>query len=133
MVLISRKIITLSGERVIKEEVQEVPLIIKDNDFAIEHYHPFIEKLHRLDGPALEYRDGSKYWYCDGRLHREEGPAIETESYRAWFIEGDLHRLDGPAIEWSNGMGDYYLFHKKYTDKKEWEKAMKSLYYLEEL
>ena len=24
-------------------------------------------KLHREDGPAVEYADGSKYWYLDGK------------------------------------------------------------------
>jgi len=26
-------------------------------------------KLHRLDRPACEYEDGSKYWYVDGKCH----------------------------------------------------------------
>lgn len=34
---------------------------------------------HREDGPAVEYADGSKYWYQNGELHREDGPAIEDE------------------------------------------------------
>jgi hypothetical protein len=24
-------------------------------------------KLHRTDGPAIEYADGSKYWYYEGK------------------------------------------------------------------
>jgi hypothetical protein len=34
-------------------------------------------KLHREDGPAVEYADGSKKWYLNGKLHREGGPAVE--------------------------------------------------------
>ena len=34
-------------------------------------------KLHREDGPAIEDSDGDKYWYLNDKLHREDGPAIE--------------------------------------------------------
>jgi len=34
-------------------------------------------KLHREDGPALEYFGGSKYWFLNNRRHRENGPAVE--------------------------------------------------------
>lgn len=30
------------------------------------------DKLHREDGPAIEYADGSKYWYLDGKEVTEE-------------------------------------------------------------
>ena len=33
------------------------------------------DKLHREDGPAVEYADGTKKWYLNGGLHREDGPA----------------------------------------------------------
>ena len=28
--------------------------------------------LHREDGPAVEWFEGSKYWYINGKRHREE-------------------------------------------------------------
>ena len=31
--------------------------------------------LHREDGPAVIYTDGSKEWWIRGNLHREDGPA----------------------------------------------------------
>jgi len=47
------------------------------------------EKLHRLDGPAIEYADGSKSWYVDGKLHRLDGPAVErANAYKAWYVDG---------------------------------------------
>ena len=27
------------------------------------------EQLHRLDGPAVEYADGTKFWYKNEELH----------------------------------------------------------------
>jgi len=47
------------------------------------------DKLHRLDGPAIEYRDGYKSWYKNGELHRLDGPAIEyANGYKVWYIDG---------------------------------------------
>lgn len=34
-------------------------------------------KLHREDGPAREWGDGEREWWRDGKRHREDGPAIE--------------------------------------------------------
>tara|TARA_R110001632_G_scaffold84726_2_gene186623 strand:+ start:417 stop:680 length:264 start_codon:yes stop_codon:yes gene_type:complete len=45
--------------------------------------------LHREDGPAVEYSDGSKAWYINGLLHREDGPAYEdVNGTKRWFING---------------------------------------------
>ena len=46
-------------------------------------------KLHREDGPAVEDAYGYKEWYLNGKRHREDGPAIEyTDGSKAWFIDG---------------------------------------------
>ena len=56
----------------------------------------------------------TKTWYKEGKLHREDGPAIEwADGLKYWFIEGKLHRLDGPAIEDFNGYKEYYYLDKK--------------------
>ena len=45
------------------------------------------DKLHRTDGPAIEYADGYKEWYLNGELHREDGPAIEYASGdKEWYL-----------------------------------------------
>src|SRR5665213_1239100 len=62
-------------------------------------------KLHREDGPAVEREDGTREWWRDGNRHREGGPAIERQSgTRQWWRDGKLHREDGPAIERQSGM-----------------------------
>lgn len=33
--------------------------------------------LHRVNGPAVEFINGTKEWWVNGKLHREDGPAIE--------------------------------------------------------
>lgn len=57
-------------------------------------------KLHREDGPAVERPDGGRLWFDNGELHREDGPAVEhSNGVRHWFVSGKRHRADGPAIE----------------------------------
>jgi hypothetical protein len=43
---------------------------------------------------------GYRYWWADnGKLHREDGPAIEhITGYQEWWFNGERHRVDGPAI-----------------------------------
>lgn len=56
--------------------------------------------IHREDGPAIEYPNGTKKWYKYGMTHREDGPAIEwADGDKYWFNNGKLHREDGPAIQ----------------------------------
>ena len=48
---------------------------------------------------------GDKFWYLPskgrGYYHRLDGPAIEWKyGTKAWWVDGKRHRLDGPAIEW---------------------------------
>ena len=74
-------------------------------------------KLHREDGPAIEYTNGDKLWFLNGERHREDGPAIErVNCYKSWFLNGKLHREDGPAIEWGNGNKEWYLNGVEYTE-----------------
>lgn len=48
--------------------------------------------LHRLDGPALEYPDGSKFWCKQGAEHRLDGPAVEyADGTIEWWVKGCLY------------------------------------------
>jgi len=74
-------------------------------------------ELHRIDGPACEYADGNKYWYQNGELHREDGPAVEyADGSEFWYKNGECHREDGPAIEYANGDKFWYLNDISYTE-----------------
>ena len=67
-------------------------------------------QISRLDGPAIEWSDGSKLWYVNGKIHRIDGPAVEWSwGSKEWWINGKLHRLDGPAIEYSDGSKAWYV------------------------
>ena len=44
---------------------------------------------HRVDGPAIEYVDGTKVWYVNGKSHRIDGPAFEySDGSKHWYING---------------------------------------------
>jgi hypothetical protein len=44
-------------------------------------------QLHRTDGPAVEYKDGEKCWYINGRQHRINGPAVEIpDGDKGWHV-----------------------------------------------
>ena len=66
-------------------------------------------KLHREDGPTIEWADGRKEWYRNGELHREDGPAREYDGWKEWYRNGNIHREDGPAIECSSGDKYWYV------------------------
>ena len=47
------------------------------------------DQLHRLDGPAIEYADGYKVWFVEGKRHRLDGPAVEyADGFKEWYVEG---------------------------------------------
>lgn len=55
------------------------------------------DKLHRLDGPAIEHFYGRKEWWINGLRHREDGPAIEyvncNISNKCWYYYGEILRV----------------------------------------
>ncbi len=55
------------------------------------------------------YTDGSKEWYKNGKLHRTNGPAVEyPEGSKAWYLNNKLHRINGPAVEYPSGTKCWY-------------------------
>ena len=76
-------------------------------------------KIHREDGPAYEGASGYKVWYLNGKLHREDGPAVEyANGFKFWWLNGKRHREDGPAIEYSDGNKFWYLSGERVTEEE---------------
>lgn len=73
-------------------------------------------RYHRVGGPAIEFADGSKYWYQHGNLHRTGGPAVEyPEGSYSWIRHGRHHRLDGPSTVGAEGVYPaWYIKGKEY-------------------
>ena len=84
-----------------------------DEDGTKQWYNDY-DQLHRLDGPAVEYVNGEKYWFVNGLKHRLDGPAYEgSNGDKTWYVHGELHRLDGPAIEWIGDTKEWYINDKR--------------------
>jgi hypothetical protein len=43
----------------------------------------------------VKNKDGTKYWYRDGKLHREDGPACELADgiNGLWWLDDELFRF----------------------------------------
>ena len=84
---------------------------------TVHYFKKGTDQLHRLDGPAIEYVDGTNIWYQNGKRHRLDGPAIEyADGDKIWYQNDKCHRLDGPAIEYANGSNEWFIEGKKYTE-----------------
>ena len=77
-------------------------------------------KCHRTDGPAVERADGNKSWYLNGKMHRTDGPVCEyANGDKFWHLNGKCHRIDGPALDFANGNKYWFLNGKELTEE-EW-------------
>ena len=98
------------------------------------------EELHREDGPAIEWLDGTKEWYLNGvelseqdfntRMNTKEltiNPIVELLEYtvkvypngsKFWYLNGVSHREDGPAVERYDGTKYWYLNGVKLSEEE---------------
>lgn len=58
-------------------------------DYCTYYYKKGTFQHHREDGPAMEYSNGGKFYFKNGKRHRLDGPAREFEELKEWFIEGE--------------------------------------------
>jgi hypothetical protein len=69
---------------------------------------------------------GNKWWKNkDGKIHRLDGPAVEFNSgYKEWWFEGRIHREDGPAVVFPSGDKNWWLDSINYKTKEDWFNAL---------
>ena len=56
--------------------------------------------------PLLYLQKGSKYWYQEGKIHRENDKPAATfsDGTKIWYKEGKIHRENNqPAIIYEDG------------------------------
>ena len=65
---------------------------------------------------ALKYRievdsSGTRWYYNSaGQLHRDDGAAVEwNNGTKSWYQNGLRHRTDGAAVEWPSGNKVWYI------------------------
>jgi hypothetical protein len=80
------------------------------------------------DLPAIEHSYGHKAWYLNGKRHRENDlPAIEFANGRKeWYLNGLYHRETGPAVELTDGTKYWWLNGQKYLET-DWKKEIEKL------
>ena len=97
---------------------------VKVDDYGTKRWY-LDDKLHRVDGPAVEWSDGTKRWFLNGKQHRVDGPAIEyADGSKYWCLNDKRHRVDGPAVEYADGTKYWYLNDKELT-QAQWIEAVK--------
>ena len=73
------------------------------------------------------YNNGTKFWYLNGKRHREDGPAIEwSDGDKSWWLNGKLHREGGPAVECVNGIKKWYLNGEEVTEEEHKRRTSKT-------
>jgi len=99
--------------------------ILKVDKFGTKKWKNEIGRLHRIDGPAVEFANGTKEWHQNGLLHRLDGPAyISANGHKEWHFRGMLHREDGPAVVSSNGEKEWWIYGAKYKIKESYFDAL---------
>ena len=95
--------------------------IVKTDLYHVE----FIERDPKFTGCVID-KNGSKYWYLNGKEHRTDGPAYEcADGSKYWYLNGKEHREDGPALEWADGSKAWFLNGKRLTEE-EWKSSVSS-------
>jgi hypothetical protein len=108
------------GREITGEELIEAltGTMVEDNNRTEVKYNRGL--IHCDDGPAV---DGQyfKEWWVDGKMHCPDGPArdafIPFEGMPMWdlewWVDGEKHRLDGPAIENYQGENEWWVYGKR--------------------
>ena len=56
-------------------------------------YRNELGQYHRDGGPAIEYANGTKHYFINGKRHREGGPAVVyIDGNEEWWVDGNRVR-----------------------------------------
>lgn len=67
------------------------------------------------------YPDGAKRWFLSGKCHREDGPAIEAQHAKRWYLHGlFIYNLDeiGEYIVIQDGLPSDCAWKGKFVTQK---------------
>ncbi len=82
-----------------KKKIQPAPQLVKAED-GVKRWFNEKGELHREDGPAIVWPDGTKMWFKNGQRHREDGPAVEYPSGNCgWYLNGEKVEASGKALK----------------------------------
>ena len=61
-------------------------------------------------GELFESYHGNSFYYLNGKMHREDGPAVEyANGNKCWYLNDKQHRIDGAAIEFVDGTKIWFV------------------------
>ncbi len=90
---------------------------LNDKDQGFGYVSILNNSYHAIGKPALVSKE-KIIWAIKGKLHREDGPAIEYVSgQKEWYKNDKRHREDGPAIEYTDGQKEYYINGKEISEE----------------
>jgi len=96
---------------------------VKIDEFGTKRYYNDEGKRHRLDGPMLEWSDGTKYWYINGNRHRNIDPSYEySNGEKQWWFKGECHRIGGSSC---STFEIWFIYDKAYTKEEYYKKVWK--------
>jgi len=88
------------------------------------------KQLHRDDDlPAIEYEDGSLYWYRNNQRHRDNDlPAVVwANGTKMWYKNNKRHRdNDLPAVVWADGSCEWWVDNKHVRSQPSPDQTAKS-------
>lgn len=74
---------------------------------------------HDFTGIVYELEHKACIWYLNGKIHRDDGPAIiHHTGSKFWWVNGKCHKLSGPASVWSGGTTVYYIHGVIHTQEE---------------
>lgn len=77
-------------------------------------YGPRLKRPRRPKVERTEEADGTIVWRAEGKLHREDGPAVRDPcGCLEWWLDGLRHREDGPAVECEDGRREWWLMGER--------------------
>ena len=99
---------------------------ITKDQYGSKYYLNENEMIHRDDGRAIEYYDGTKVQFNDGLKHRGDGPAVEySDGNNEWWLNDE--RIYNESIYY------YIIFCKEYDinqDFRTWSLELQVLFKL---
>jgi hypothetical protein len=68
--------------------------------YTLAHVHANGDRLWECGYKTVtERRAGIREWREHGKVHRSDGPAVESRQLSEWWVNGVPHRVGGPAVE----------------------------------
>jgi hypothetical protein len=94
------------------------------NEYGTQRWYSIKNQLHKKNGPAVIYANGTQEWWINERRHRIDGPAyIRSDGYQEWYRNGEWHRTDGPAVTYYDGTQTWFIDGTLYFNNKSFQKA----------